>query len=76
MKVFTDSSAYLSALILHDPNNKRALEVLASIKTNKEEIITSHAVLGEVLTVASQKYDRNNKKHGYNCLRVLFLCCI
>ena len=59
MKVFTDSSAYLSALMLHDPNNKRALEVLASIKTNKEEIITSHAVLGEVLTVASQKYDRN-----------------
>ena len=59
MKVFIDSSAYLSALMLHDPNNKRALEVLASIKTNKEEIITSHAVLGEVLTVASQKYDRN-----------------
>ena len=59
MKVYIDSSAYLSALMLHDPNNKKAVEILTLIQTNKEEIVTSYAVIGEILTVCSQKYDRD-----------------
>jgi len=59
MKVYIDSSAYLSVLMLHDPNNKKAVEILRLILRNKEELVTSYAVIGEILTVSSQKYDRD-----------------
>lgn len=56
MKIFIDTSAYLSILLLNDPNRQKAITILKSIKN--EELVTSYAVLGEVLTVASQRYDK------------------
>lgn len=54
--IFIDSSAYLSLLIPNDSNHKKAL--MSAKKYEREKHVTSYAVLGEVLTVGSQKYDR------------------
>lgn len=54
--IFIDSSAYLSLLISHDTNHRKAL--IAARKYAQEEQVTSYAVLGEILTVGSQKYNR------------------
>lgn len=54
--IFIDSSAYLSLLIPNDSNHKKAL--IVARKYEREKHVASYAVLGEVLTVGSQKYDR------------------
>lgn len=56
--IFIDTSAYLSALLPDDPNREKAIRLLTLITTNGEQLITSYAILGEVLTVSSQDYDR------------------
>lgn len=56
--IYIDASAYLSALMLNDPNYEKAKKILAALINSKEELTTSYAILGEVLTVSTQRYDR------------------
>ena len=56
--IFIDASSYLSSLLPKDPNLKKAVEIFASIVESKEHLVTSYAILGEVLTISSQRYDR------------------
>lgn len=56
--IFIDASSYLSALLPKDPNLKRAIEIFKSISQSKEQLVTSYAILGEVLTICSQRHDR------------------
>lgn len=56
--IYIDASAYLAILLPSDINRKRAIEILEEISEQEKELITSYAVLGEVLTVASQRYNR------------------
>ncbi|OGH20386.1 MAG: hypothetical protein A3D74_01100 [Candidatus Levybacteria bacterium RIFCSPHIGHO2_02_FULL_37_13] len=56
--IFIDASSYLSSLLPKDPNLKKAVEIFISIGESKEHLVTSYAILGEVLTVSSQRYDR------------------
>lgn len=56
--IFIDASSYLSALLPKDPNLKSAINIFKSISENKEQLVTSYAILGEVLTISSQRYDR------------------
>ncbi len=56
--IFIDASSYLSSLLPKDPNLKKAVEIFTSIIESKEQLITSYAILGEVLTISSQRYDR------------------
>jgi len=54
--IFIDASFYLSLLNSKDNNHKQALKI--GKKYENESYITSQAVLGEVLTVGSQRYDK------------------
>lgn len=54
--IFVDASYYISLLKPTDSNHERAL-VLAK-QYEKEKLVTSQAVLGEVATVGSQRYNR------------------
>lgn len=54
--VFIDTSFYLSLLNTIDNNHNKAL--LAGKKHQACQHITSQAILGEILTVGSQRYDR------------------
>lgn len=54
--IFIDSSAYLSQLFPHDTNHQKAQRKFKSLKN--ENAVTSLAVLGEVLTVGSQRFNR------------------
>lgn len=56
--IFIDASSYLSSLLPKDPNLKKAVEIFRAIRESKEQLVTSHAILGEILTVSSQRYDR------------------
>ena len=56
--IFVDASAYLSSLLPRDPNREQALKIIHSIEEKREQLITSYAILGEVLTISSQRYDR------------------
>ncbi len=56
--IFIDASAYLSALLPNDPNREKAVEILQSFAANQDQLMTSYAILGEVFTVSSQRYDR------------------
>jgi predicted nucleic acid-binding protein len=55
--IFIDASAYIGILNPDDSNHKKALE-LSSFLTQENHTITSYAVLGEVLTVGSMRYNR------------------
>lgn len=57
--IYIDASAYLSLVIPHDYNRKKALILSELVFQKNNELITSQAVLGEVLTVCSQKHNRN-----------------
>jgi len=54
--IFIDASFYLSLLNSKDSNHKKAVEM--GLKYEGEVYITSQAVLGEVLTVGSQRIDK------------------
>lgn len=54
--LFVDASAYLSLLNPDDNNHQRALDLIKEITQN--EFVTSQAVLGEVLTVGSMRFDK------------------
>lgn len=56
--IFIDASSYLSALLPKDPNLIKAVEIFRAIRESKEQLVTSYAILGEVLTISSQRYDR------------------
>ena len=45
-------------MLQKDRNLKKAVEILISIVQTKEQLVTSYAILGEVLTISSQRYDR------------------
>ena len=54
--LFIDASAYLSLLNPSDSNHQKALNLVKKI--TKKKFITSQAVLGEVLTVGSMRFDK------------------
>jgi predicted nucleic acid-binding protein len=54
--LFIDASAYLSLLNPQDNNHAQALKL--SRKYSQKKLITSQAVLGEVLTVGSMRFDK------------------
>lgn len=58
MKIFIDASAYLSALMLHDPNHTKTAEILMNLEQTEEDLVTSYGIIGEILTVSSQRYDK------------------
>jgi len=53
---FIDASAYIGILNPFDSNHEKAGEVSGSLTA--ENLITSYAVLGEVLTIGSMRYNR------------------
>ncbi|MBI4039488.1 PIN domain-containing protein [Candidatus Daviesbacteria bacterium] len=55
---FVDASAYLAAIRSSDPNHRQALNILQIITTTHEPMVTSWAILGEVLTVTSMRFSR------------------
>lgn len=55
--IFIDSSFYLSIFRKNDSNHEKAINWWRSIPDNAQKM-TSQAILGEVLTVGSQRYDR------------------
>lgn len=55
--IFIDSSFYLSILRKNDSNHEKAVDWWRSLKDDAQKM-TSQAILGEVLTVGSQRYDR------------------
>lgn len=54
--IFVDASYYISLLKPSDSNHKTALALAKQYE--KEELMTSQAVLGEVATVGSQRYNK------------------
>lgn len=56
--IFIDTSAYIGILNPIDSNHKKALELSDLFLTQESNTISSHAVLGEVLTVGSMRYNR------------------
>ena len=56
--IFIDTSSYVAVLNPFDSLHKKALELSALIFTEGNKLITSYAVLGEVLTVGSMRYNR------------------
>lgn len=58
MKIFIDSSAYLAILKPKDNNREKALSIAHSIFPSKEDLFTSQAIIGEVLTVGSARHNR------------------
>ena len=54
--VFIDASFYLSLLNPQDNNHQKAM--LIAEKYKNADYITSYMVLGELLTVASMRYDK------------------
>ena len=63
---FIDASSYVAVLNPYDSLHKRALELSALIFTEGNKIITSYAVLGEVLTVGSMRYNRQASVDCYS----------
>ena len=56
--IFIDASSYVAILNSYDSLHKKALELSALIFTEGNKLMTSYAVLGEVLTVGSMRYNR------------------
>jgi len=56
--IFIDSSAYLSILLPFDSNRKTGLELANVVFSSQERLITSYAILGEVLTIGSIRHNR------------------
>lgn len=54
--IFVDASYYISLLKPTDTNHEKALNLAKQYV--KEELMTSRAVLGEVATVGSQRYNK------------------
>ncbi len=54
--IFVDASYYISLLKPSDSNHKKAFALAKRYK--KETLITSQAILGEVATVGSQRYNK------------------
>ncbi len=54
--LFIDASAYLSLLNPNDTNHQHALNLAK--KLSRKKLVTSQAVLGEVLTVGSMRFDK------------------
>ncbi len=54
--IFVDASYYVSLLKPTDSNHQRALAMAKYYE--KEELMTSQSVLGEVATVGSQRYNK------------------
>lgn len=55
--IFIDSSAYIGVLNPFDSNHDKAIR-LSGLLTQESHVITSYAVLGEVLTIGSMRYNR------------------
>jgi len=55
--IFIDASFYLSLLNPNDSNHQKAIEL--SEQHKKGDYATSQSVLGEVLTVGSQRFDKS-----------------
>jgi predicted nucleic acid-binding protein len=66
--IFVDSSAYIGILNPLDNNHKKAV-ALSNLLTYESQTITSYAVLGEVLTVGSMRY---NRKASIDFVRNIF----
>ena len=54
--IFIDASFYLSLLNPKDNNHEKAIKIGQEYES--EEYVTSQMVLGEVLTVGSQRFDK------------------
>jgi predicted nucleic acid-binding protein len=54
--VYIDASAYIALLNPQDAHHNRAIKIIPSLE--KLQPITSQAVLGEVLTVGSMRFDK------------------
>ncbi len=55
--IFIDSSFYVSLLKKRDSNHRKAVDWWRSLPDDAQKM-TSQAILGEVLTVGSQRHDR------------------
>lgn len=55
---FIDSSAYLAILIPSDSNREKALKLAATVFNGNKNLVTSYAILGEVLTIGSMRFNR------------------
>ena len=56
--IFIDASAYIGVLNPSDSNHAKALELSKLFLTQEAHAMTSYAVLGEVLTIGSMRYNR------------------
>lgn len=56
--IFVDASAYIGLLIPADKNHEKAIQISKDISVKGEDIVTSYGILGEVLTVGSQRHNR------------------
>ena len=56
--IFIDASSYVAILNPYDSLHKKALELSTVVFRENNKLITSYAVLGEVLTVGSMRYNR------------------
>lgn len=57
--IFIDADAFLAMAMSLDSNHKRAIHITKRLKDQKEELVTSAFVFGEVVTVLSQREGRN-----------------
>lgn len=56
--IFIDASAYIALLVPTDNLHQKALQLANGILTQSSNHITSYGILGEVLTVGSQRHNR------------------
>lgn len=54
--IFIDASAYIGILSPFDSNHEKARKISGFL--TEDDLITAHAILGEVLTVGSMRYNR------------------
>lgn len=56
--IFIDASAYLALVLPQDANRNKAVAISKKIFRKENTLVTSRAILGEVLTVCSQRHNR------------------
>lgn len=56
--IYIDASCYLAALMPNDSNRPKAQKFSEFLTENANNLITANAILGEVLTIGSQRFDR------------------
>ena len=56
--IFIDASAYLAIVMPFDSNRQKALRLSKTVFSKENNLITSNAILGEVLTICSQRHNR------------------